>query len=62
MTDERRGAISGTLDLGFGIALGVSEMIQDEKLQFSRGIPGSSPAKRTRAREGQADYVATGRT
>jgi len=36
MTDERSGVHLGHLDLGFGFTLWVSEMIKDEKQQFSR--------------------------
>jgi hypothetical protein len=38
MTDERSGVHLGRLDLGSGFALWVSEMIQDRKQQFSRGV------------------------
>jgi len=34
----RKGSHLGALDLGFGFALWVSEMIWDEKQQFSRGM------------------------
>jgi hypothetical protein len=36
MTDERSRVYPGHLDSGSGFALWVSEMIQDEKQQFSR--------------------------
>lgn len=34
----REGSHLRPLDLGFGFGLWVSEMVQDEKQQFSRGI------------------------
>jgi hypothetical protein len=54
---REKGDHFGHLDLGFGMALWVSEMIQDEKQHFTRRMRFSgvrSPANRTRAREGQA--------